>query len=103
MEMFFLFVVLALLALLGIVFFWSKRLETQVSTREKKINALMVEKSHIYTECQAELANAQKLVDQQLETLKGEAERIHRHFETEARRIHDEADALHAKSRGELE
>lgn len=103
MDMFFIIVVLILLALLGIVFYWSKRLEAQVAVSEKRINALMVEKSHIYTECQAELANAQKLVDQQIETLKGETERIHRHFETEARHIRDEADALQARTRGELE
>ena len=47
---------------------------------------------------QASVADAQKLIDQQLAELKQEAERIRQHYETESRKIQEAADAHVAKT-----
>lgn len=48
-------------------------------------------------EAQAAVAEAQKLIDQQLAGMQQETERIRQHYETESRKIQEAADALVAK------
>jgi hypothetical protein len=92
-----------LLGLLIAAFVWNKRLEKQVSERDESIVALIDEKLRIYSESEASVSNAQKLVDQQLAEMKQESERIRQHYVTEARRIQTEADAALSKAVKELE
>ena len=114
MIIFFLLFVALLLALLVAAYFWNRRLETQLAERDRVIASqdkesermrqhFESEKFRIYNESLAAVANAQKLVEQQVAEMNQEAARIRQHFETEARRIQADAEKVHAKDVQELE
>jgi F0F1-type ATP synthase membrane subunit b/b' len=92
---------LAILAVvfLGLFFVWfikSKRLEQLVAQRDAEIVT-------VRNEAQAELTEAQTLVDQQLAEVKQEAERTRQHYEVEARRVYEETTAALAERTRQLE
>jgi len=61
------------------------------------------ETARIYGETQAAVAEAQKLVDQQVADMKQESERVRLHYEAEAHKAQESAEALVAKTRKEFE
>lgn len=61
------------------------------------------ETARVYSEAQAAVAEAQKLIDQQIAGLKQESERVRQHYEAEARKVQEAADALVAKNLAEVE
>jgi hypothetical protein len=56
------------------------------------------ETARVYAEAQKSVAEAQKLVDQQVAEIKEESERVRVHYEAEARKHRQEADALVAQT-----
>ena len=61
------------------------------------------EKARVYAEAQTAVAEAQKLIDEQVAEMKQESERIRHHYEGEARRSQESAEALVAKTLQDVE
>jgi hypothetical protein len=59
--------------------------------------------ARVYNEAQAGVAEAQKLIDQQIVALKEESERVRLHYEAEARKVREAADALVARNLAEAQ
>jgi hypothetical protein len=79
-------------------FVWNKKLQNKVLAANQETERLRhyceSETARIYNEAQASVAEAQRLVDQQVSELKQESERVRQHYEAEARKNREEAEAL---------
>jgi hypothetical protein len=74
---------------------WNRKLEKQLAELRDFNEA---EAKRIYEQSQERLAEAQKLIDHQLEELTREAERTKAHYQAETRKIQEAADALVTKT-----
>ncbi len=83
-----------ILALLGVGF------AIFVLMKNKKLENDLL---RVQSEAQTSLAEAQKLIDQQLAEMQQESERIRQHYESEARKIQEAADALVTKTINDFE
>ena len=81
---------------------WNKRLQKNLVVANQEIDRLCQycesERSRIYNEAQASVAEAQRLVDQQISELKQESERVRQHYEEESRKSRQEAEDLVSKT-----
>jgi F0F1-type ATP synthase membrane subunit b/b' len=100
---------LGLAIALTVVLFLNRNLKGLLQRRELELAGARQEADRIRRHCddqivriqrdaEASLAEAQKLVDQQVGELKGETERIRQHYEAEARKITDDLQAQLAKA-----
>ena len=84
-----------------------RRLKGQLYLRDRHIADLLhqheTETQRINAEAQARITETQKLVDQQLAEMKGEIERARQHYESEARGVRMDSDAIVAKLLKDLE
>ena len=107
MTIVFAIISVACLGILVAVLFSNKKLEQQVAAEKQETERLRQhyesETSRVYSEAQAAVAEAQRLVDQQSADLKQEAERVRQHYEAEARKSHEAAEALVAKTLKDFE
>jgi hypothetical protein len=102
------FVILFLLALAGAIFLFFKnkqlgdevvRLQNWAQTAIADAQRAADQKvAEMQQESQVSVAEAQKLIDQQLAEMQQESERVKQHYEAEARKIQEAADALVAKT-----
>jgi len=85
----------------------NKRLEKRAAAADAEAERLRQyyesETIRIQNETQSALANAQALLDQQLEEVKQESERVRQHYQSEAHKSQVAAEALVAKTLKELE
>src|SRR5260221_8175507 len=81
---------------------WNKKLQNKLVAANREIDRLCQycesERSRIYNEAQASVAEAQRLVDQQISELKQEWERVRQHYEEKSRKSRQEAEALVSKT-----
>lgn len=105
-------IVSAILALvfLGLYLFMvfkANRLQKLVAQRDNEILTVRqnceAETARVYGEAQNGVANAQNLIDQQMAEMKQEAERVRQHYEAEARKIQESANALASQKSAEIE
>jgi hypothetical protein len=86
----FLAVLLVAAAAAGAFFYWrSKKLEAEIVRAHK--------------DAEDAVAEAQKLIDQQVEELRQESDRLKQHYEAEARKVQEAADALLTKTSRDVE
>jgi hypothetical protein len=92
----------ALLGFLIAALLKNKKLEQSLAAANQESERLRQyyesEAQRIYSETQASVTEAQKLIDRQLEEIKQESERVRQHYEAEARKVQDAAGALVAKT-----
>jgi len=103
-----LFGVASLGLLAGFIIFYmkSQKLEQLLSKAQSDISSSKAEAAQSRTEAEHGVAEAQKLIDQQVADLTAEKERIQEHYETEARKAVEAARAEIAKAQislGELQ
>ena len=95
-------ITLACLGILVAVLISNKKLEQKLAAEKQETERLRQyyesETSRVYSEAQAAVAEAQRLVDQQSADLKQEAERVRQHYEAEARKSQEAAEALAART-----
>jgi len=107
MTILFAIIALACFAILIVVLVSNKKLEQKVAAEKQETERLRQyfesEKTRIFSESQASLAEAQRSLDQQSEDLKQEAEVTRQHYEAEARKSHEVAEALLAQTIKDLE
>ncbi len=96
-------VIVALLVLLAIQFFKSKRLVALLATRTAEVAASQQEAAKAFTDAQAAVTNAQQLVDEQIQAMRAEAERVQKHYEAEALKIQESSQVLLKQTLAELE
>jgi len=101
----------AILALLGIgfaifVLLTNKKLEDEILRVQREAQASITAAQQeaqasitaVQQESQASVVEAQKLIDNQFANMQQESERVRQHYETEARKIQEAADALLVKT-----
>ena len=114
MPIFFIIIIVVLIALLITAYLWSRSLERRVADRDKEIRRLTqvsedarqhyeAESVRVYDEVQAKVVSAQALLDEQASKMQLDSERIRQHYEAESRRNKVEADGVVEALRTELE
>lgn len=97
----------ACLAILIFVLWQNRKLELAAAAAnreaERQRQHYEAETERVYSEAQAAVAEAQKLIDQQIDGLKQESERVRQHYEAEARKAQEAANALVSRKRAEVE
>ena len=89
------------------LFVWNRKLQGNVVAASRETERLRqyceAETSRIYSEAEASVAEAQRLVDQQVSELKQESEKVRQHYESESRKNREEAEALVSKMKKQFE
>ncbi len=93
---------LGLLASFIIFYMKSQKLEQFLSKAQADITSSRAETAKVRTEAEQGVTEAQKLIDQQVAELEAEKERIQQHFEAEARKAIEAAQADVAKAQKSL-
>ena len=95
-------VILFLLGWLIVSLVKNRRLEDSVSAAKQEAENSRQhcesETRRIYEETRGSVAEAQKLIDQQIEDIKKESERVREHYEAEAKKAQEAASAFTAKT-----
>src|ERR1041384_5644510 len=89
------------------LFVWNRKLQGNVVAASRETERLRqyceAETSRIYSEAEESVAEAQRLVDQQVSELKQESEKVRQHYESESRKNREEAEALVSKMKKQFE
>lgn len=94
---------LGLLGAAGYFFFKNKNLTAQLAKSHAAVTAANQDVVRVRAETEQSLDEAQKLVDQQVADMRAEAERVRLHYEAEARKAIETAQADLARARSDVE
>lgn len=103
MTTFLLIVCLVLVAALAFFFIKTKSLEKLAGSRLLEATAAKQDVARVKAETEVSLAEAQKLVDQQIAAMRMEADRVRQHYEAEARRVGESYQDRLSKASEEIE